>query len=101
ASRRHSHHLQPQGVAADQVQRYARRELGVAVVKAHAAGVHAAHHADHVLDLEGAAEFRLRHVAAGGVAHLEVLQVESGRGKQLEIADVVVMQVSDDNVFYF
>src|SRR5687768_4689197 len=80
------------------MQRDARRQLCVTVVELHAPVVDAPHHANYVLRLERAAEALVAHVAPGGIAHLELLQVEAGARKQLEVADVVVVQVRDDHV---
>ncbi len=86
---------------ADAVQREARRELRVAVVKAHASLVHFAHHGGHLVHLVGVAEEALSHVATGRVSHLLVLQMEARRGKKAEVADVVVVQMRDDHVLHF
>ncbi len=85
---------------ADQVQRDAGKELGVAAMEAHAAGVDAAHHAHHVFHLESAAEAVVAHVAAGRVRHLELLHVQQGRREKIEVADVVVVQVRDHHVLH-
>src|SRR5260221_5088522 len=82
-------------VPADEMHRDAGMQLRVAVVKAHAPGVRAPHHSHHVLHVVGAAELRLGHVAAGGVAHLEILQMQRRRRKKIEVADMVVMQMGD------
>ena len=85
-------------MAADQMQRDSGKELGVAVVELDSPGVNAPHHAGDVLCLEGAAVALFAHVAPGRVLHLQVLQVQRRRGKQLEIADVVVVQVRDHDI---
>ena len=40
----------------------------------------------------------MAHVAAGGIGHLAVLEVEGRARKDLEVADVVVVQMGDDHV---
>ena len=87
-------------MAADKVQRHAGHELGVAVVKAHPAFVNAPHHADHVLDVEGAAEASVAHVAARCVAHFQVLEMQHRPRKKLEIAYVIIVQMRDHDVSY-
>ena len=67
----------------------------------HALAVDRAHHADDVLDLEGMAECAVADVPAGGELHLLVLQVEARLGEAVPVTDVVVVQVSDDDVFHF
>ncbi len=94
----HAHELEAVAVAADQVQADAGRELLVAVVEVDPAAVELAHHAGHVLDVERHAQAPVAHVAAGSVGHLPVLQVEGRTGKDLEVADVVVVQMGDDHV---
>ena len=73
-------------------------DLLVAVVEHHALAVDRAHHADDVLDLEGVAEGVLADVPAGGELHLLVLQMEARLGEVVPVADVVVVQVGDDDV---
>ena len=42
----------------------------------------------------------MRHVAPGGVRHLAILQVEARLWEEIEIADVVVVQMGDDDVLH-
>jgi hypothetical protein len=67
-------------------------------VEHHTLAVERAHHADDVLALVGVAEGVLAHVAAGGELHLLVLQVEARLGEAVPVADVIVVQVGDDDV---
>ena len=41
---------------------------------------------------------RIGHVVAGRVMHLRLLQVEARLGEAVEVADVVVMQVRQDDI---
>ena len=75
-------------------------EVRIAVVEAHPVAVHGAHHADHVFHFVGAAEAVVRHVPAGRVAHLEILQMQRRIRKEIEIADVVIVQMRDDYVLH-
>ena len=85
-------------MAADQVHGDAGLDLLVAVVEHHALAVDRAHHADDVVDLEGVAERAVAHVPAGGELHLLVLQMEARLGEFVPVADMVVVQVGDDDV---
>ena len=82
------------------MERDAGRELRVTVVKAHTACVDTAHHAHDILHLIRAAEAGAAHVAAGGVAHFQFLEMERRLREEIEIADMVVMQVRDDDVLH-
>ncbi len=54
-----------------------------------------------LFDVEGAAKERLAHVPSRGVLHLQLLEMEGRRREELEVADVIVVQVRDDDVAYF
>ena len=77
-----------------------RRDFARAVVKGGAAGEHFAHHRNDVLNLERRTHCLVAHAAAGGVGHLAVLQVIARLRKQIVIAAMVVMQVTDDDALY-
>src|SRR5690242_8809127 len=98
APRPDANHLQPHGVAADMVQGEAGCELRIAVMEADAPAIDLAHQSDDILDTVGLAEGRLRHMAAGGVTHLLVLDVEARPRKAIDIADMVVVEVRHDHV---
>ena len=69
----------------------------VAVVEFDAAGEHLAHHRDDVVLLEGVAQLRVAHAAAGRIVHLAVLQVIARAREQIVVAAVVVVHVADDH----
>ena len=93
----HPHALQALGVAADMVDGDARLDLILAVVKGGAPGEHLAHHGDDVVDFERQLQRRMAHAAAGSIGHLDVLQVIVRPREKIVIADMVVMQVADDD----
>ncbi len=93
----HAHALQALGVAADMMDGDSRHDLVLAVVEGDAAGKDLAHHRDHVVDLERQAQRRVAHAAPGGVGHLAILQVIARAGKQIVVADVIVVHVADDD----
>ena len=86
-------------MAADLVHRDAGRELVRAVVKLHAACEHAMHHARDVVGLERVVDLVVAHAAARHVLHLGVLHVEARVREQRAVAAMVVVHVSDDDVF--
>src|SRR5579859_3341989 len=88
APRGYAYDLQPHRVPADEVQGNAGEEFHVAVVKTHATRINAPHHSHYVLDLEGSAEAFVAHVAAGGVVHLELLQMERRGREEIEVSDM-------------
>ena len=90
--------LHPRRVAADRVQTYARSELDRTVVEPHPPGEIEPHNADDILDLEGASEERVAHVAAGRVMQLDLLQMKLRRREAVECADMVVMHMGQDYV---
>ncbi|MNT16323.1 hypothetical protein D3C72_1514190 [compost metagenome] len=94
----HAHHLQAGRVAADAVELQPRRQRRVAVMEAHAPGVHLAHHRLDVVHREKMPHRFEAHVAAGGVVHFGLLQVDAGVGVGLDIAGMVVVQVGQDQV---
>ena len=75
----------------------ARLDLVLAVVEGDATGEHLAHHRDHIVGLERHAQRQVAHAAARGVGHLAVLQVIARAGKQIIVADVIVVHVADDD----
>jgi hypothetical protein len=56
------------------------------------------HDADNILDLEGAGEERMAHMAAGRVVQFNFLQMKLRRRKPVECSDVVVMHVGQNHV---
>src|SRR5262245_23227166 len=93
----HAHALQALGVAADMVDGDPRHDLVLAVMEVDAAGKDLAHHRHHVVDLERHAQRRVAHAAPRGIGHLAVLQVVARAGKQVVVANVIVMHVADDD----
>src|SRR5207302_10146591 len=53
---------------------------------------------DHILDGVALAKDALRHVASGGVCHLLILDMESGAREERDIADMVVVEMGQDDV---
>ena len=96
----HAHALQALGMAADMMDGNPRHDLVLAVVEGDAAGKHLAHHRDYVVDLERQAQRRVAHAAPGGVGHLAILQMIARAGKQIVVADVIVVHVADDDGRY-
>ena len=90
--------LQAVRMAGRGMQHDARRDLDLALVHLDTAFEIEPHHADHVLDVVAVAELRIAHVLAGGIGHLARLQVEARVGKLVEVADVVVVHVSEDDI---
>src|SRR5262245_47276659 len=97
APRLHAHALQALRVPADMVDRDAGHDFVLPVVKRNAAGKDLTHHCDHVIDLERHAQRRVAHAAACRISHLAVLQMIAGAGKQIVVADVIVVHVADDD----
>ena len=106
ARRRHAHHLHARGVAADEVQRHAGRDLGRAVMEMHAARIDVAHGREHVVDLGARGEERMRHerpvrnatsaswrwkrrlgeeVGIAGMVPVEMRQHHVGRGRGIDV----------------
>ena len=73
-------------------------QLGGAVIELDALRKVQPHDADHVLDLEGAGEVRVAHVAAGRVVQFDLLQMELRRREAVIGADMVVMHMGQDHV---
>ncbi len=92
------HHLQAVGMAADPMQRDAGRDLAVAGMERHPLAEDMAHHQRDMLHRKRMPQRPKTHAAPGGVAHLAILQMKSRVRKQIEIAGVVIMQMSDDDV---
>src|SRR5262249_15257540 len=93
----HAYALQALGVAADMVDGDPWHDLVLTVVEVDAAGKDLAHHRDHVVDLERHAQRRVAHAAPRGIGHLAILQVVARAGKQVVVANVIVMHVADDD----
>ena len=85
-------------MTADQMHAHARRDFVVAVVESGAAGEHPAHHGDHVVGLERHAQGRVTHAAPARKGHLAVLQMVMGVRKQIMVAAMIVVQVTDDDI---
>ena len=77
---------------------HARHDLVVAVMESCVAGEHLAHHRDDIVGLERQAQSRMAHAAPGRVSHLAILQMVAGLRKQLVIAAMVVVEVSDNHI---
>ena len=85
-------------MAARRVNADAGRELGVAVIEQDAPRIVQPHDAADVLDLEGMRQPRIAHVAPGGVGQLALLEMKARVRKAVEIADMVVMQMGEDDI---
>ena len=85
-------------MAAGVMQADTRRKLDLAAIHLDATLEVQPHHADHVLDLEAVAEFRVAHVRPGDEAHLALLQMKARDREFVEIADMVVMQMRQHHV---
>jgi MFS family permease len=94
----HPHHLQAQGVTSDVVHREALGQLVVAVVERHPALVDEVDQVGHVVGGETVVQCPVGHPPPGGIGHLGVLEVEPGPGELGEAADVVVVEVGQDDV---
>ena len=55
-------------------------------------------HPDHVLDLERVRQEWVPHVFAGGESELRLLKMKARLGESVEVADVIVVQMRDDDV---
>ena len=91
-------HLQPAGVAADQIQLQPRRELDVTVGHQHGPREHPADDRHHVIDLEEMAEGRVPHRGTRGVGELGALDDHGRAGKVRDVAGVVIVQMREDDV---
>ena len=76
---------------------HARHDLVVAVVEGNAAGKHLAHHGDDIVGLERQPQRLMAHTAAGRIGHLAILQVIAGARKQLVIAAMIVVKMTDND----
>ena len=56
------------------------------------------HHSDDVLDLEGVRQKRMAHVFARREGELGLLQMKASLGEPVEIADVIVVEMGNDDV---
>ena len=82
-------------MAADRVNRQARRKLRVAVVEHHAPGVIQPHNPADIFDLERMGQARILHIAPGGIGQFALLEMKPRFRKAVEIADMVVMQMGE------
>src|SRR5438093_1519634 len=86
------------GVAADRMQTDAGCELDRSIVEPHAPGEVLPHDPDDILDLKGAGEEWVAHMAPRRVVHLDFLQMKLRRWKAVKRPDMVVMHVSEDHI---
>ena len=91
--------LQTRRVPAREMQTQPRREFCIAVVKDDSPAIVEPNHADHVLDLERVRQERMRHVLSGREGEFGLLKMKARLGKSIEVADVIVVEVGDDDVF--
>src|SRR5262245_8212769 len=94
----YAHHLQAPGMATDTVDRNAGCYLRISLMKPDMPGVHAPHHAGHVLYVERLREHLMAHIAPGGIGDLTVLKVDSGGREEIKISNVIIMHVRYDDV---
>ena len=80
------------------MQRYPRRQFGVAVMEHHPLAVNVADHADDVINIHGRAVRGIEHMPPGGEGHFPVLKVEIGGREFIEVADMVIMKMGDNDV---
>ena len=90
--------LQASRVSAHAVQRQSRHNFGIAIVKDGASGVNFSDHLERVLQVVRFAQKMVTHASTRGVSNLAILDVISRGGKSIEIAGMIVMQVSEDHV---
>nr|QMS48108.1 hypothetical protein WG33_0307 [uncultured bacterium] len=93
-----AYRLQAGCVPVAQSERYAGRELVVAVVEHHVIGIETAHELRDRFAVERRAHLAIANLAPGGEGHLGVLHVETGVGKGAESAGVVVVKMGEDHV---
>src|SRR4051812_44789932 len=85
-------------MTAHPMQRDARGDLAVAVVKGHALAVDVTHHQRHVIGRERMPQRAVTHPPPGGVTHLAVLKMKARTGEAGEVAGVIVVQMNNDHV---
>ncbi len=85
-------------MAARRVNADAGREFGVAVIEQDSARIVQPHDAADVFDLEGMRQPGVTHVFSGRVGEFTLLEMKSRAGKAVEVADMVVVQMREDDV---
>src|SRR6516225_4602488 len=77
-----------------------RRDLIVSIVEDQTAAEKLPHHSDDVFLVERLAHHRVVHQSARTKPHLAILDVVTCRREQIVVAGVIVVHVSDQDVFY-
>ena len=98
ARRRHAHHLQTAGMAADQMQRNPWGDFRRAAMETHTTFVDAADRRDHIVHLEWIPKDRVTHAAARAEFHLRVLDMKCRRREQVDAAGMVEMHVGEHHI---
>lgn len=91
------HALQTLRVTADMMHGDAGHDLPFAIMKSGPAAEDFAHHGDDIVDLERQPQCLMAHAASGGIGHFAILQVIPRLWKQIMIAAMVVMHMTDDD----
>src|SRR5215469_15731155 len=94
----HSHDLQTSSMAGRKMQRHARRQLAVTVIKFDPAPEVQAHHPKHVFKFETVAEEWITHMAAGSESHFALLQMKARVRQFVKITNMIIMQVGQDHI---
>ena len=94
----HADKLQTRRMSAREMQTQPRGEFCIAVVKDDSPAIVEPNHADHVLHLERVRQERMRHVLSGREGEFGLLKVKARLGKSIEVANVIVVEVGDDDV---
>jgi hypothetical protein len=79
----------------------ARRNGGIAIVEDDSIAVDGTNHTNDVVDLVSATHEAVRHLTPGHEGHFAVLDMKSGIGKELEVAGVIEVHVSDHDIVDF
>src|SRR3954462_7982407 len=93
-----AHELKSRRMTGCRVDRQTGREFGVAMIEHDAARIVQPHDPADILDLEGMRQPLIPHVTPRGISQLALLKMKSRSREAVEIADMVVMQMRQDDV---